>query len=60
MKATQTLPLKNYRWKGINSNGKKVSGQMLAISEIEVRDKLKISIFKSKNSKKAVSLYWRA
>ncbi len=23
MKATQTLPLKNYRWKGINSNGKK-------------------------------------
>ncbi|MCO4789983.1 type II secretion system protein F, partial [Vibrio cholerae] len=41
MKATQTLPLKNYRWKGINSNGKKVSGQMLAISEIEVRDKLK-------------------
>ncbi|KJJ54096.1 type II secretion system protein F [Vibrio cholerae] len=60
MKATQTLPLKNYRWKGINSNGKKVSGQMLAISEIEVRDKLKDQHIQIKNSKKdSVSLLAR-
>ncbi len=52
MKATQTLPLKNYRWKGINSNGKKVSGQMLAISEIEVRDKLKDQHIQIKKLKK--------
>ncbi|GHZ59309.1 type IV pilin biogenesis protein PilC [Vibrio cholerae] len=57
MKATQTLPLKNYRWKGINSNGKKVSGQMLTISEIEVRDKLKDQHIQIKKLKKgSVSL----
>lgn len=61
MKATQTLPLKNYRWKGINSNGKKVSGQMLAISEIEVRDKLKDQHIQiKKTQKKAVYLFWHA
>ncbi|ENM3887026.1 type II secretion system F family protein [Vibrio cholerae] len=60
MKATQTLPLKNYRWKGINSNGKKVSGQMLAISEIEVRDKLKDQHIQIKKLKKgSVSLLGR-
>ncbi|HCZ9576820.1 TPA: type II secretion system F family protein [Vibrio cholerae] len=60
MKATQTLPLKNYRWKGINSNGKKVSGQMLAISEIEVRDKLKDLHIQIKKLKKgSVSLLAR-
>ncbi|EMA3775392.1 type II secretion system F family protein [Vibrio cholerae] len=60
MKATQTLPLKNYRWKGINSNGKKVSGQMLAISEIEVRDKLKDQHIQIKKLKKgSVSLVAR-
>ncbi|EJL6618286.1 type II secretion system F family protein [Vibrio cholerae] len=60
MKATQTLPLKNYRWKGINSNGKKVSGQMLAISEIEVRDKLKDQHIQIKKLKKGnVSLLAR-
>ncbi|MBJ6951108.1 type II secretion system F family protein [Vibrio cholerae] len=60
MKATQTLPLKNYRWKGINSNGKKVSGQMLAISEIEVRDKLKDQYIQIKKLKKgSVSLLAR-
>ncbi|TQP22095.1 type II secretion system F family protein [Vibrio cholerae] len=60
MKATQTLPLKNYRWKGINSNGKKVSGQMLAISEIEVRDKLKDQHIQIKKLKKgSVSLLAR-
>lgn len=60
MKANQTLPLKNYRWKGINSNGKKVSGQMLAISEIEVRDKLKDQHIQIKKLKKgSVSLVAR-
>ncbi|WP_337914768.1 type II secretion system F family protein [Vibrio cholerae] len=60
MKATQNLPLKNYRWKGINSNGKKVSGQMLAISEIEVRDKLKDQHIQIKKLKKgSVSLLAR-
>ncbi|EGQ9854284.1 type II secretion system F family protein [Vibrio cholerae] len=60
MKATQTLLLKNYRWKGINSNGKKVSGQMLAISEIEVRDKLKDQHIQIKKLKKgSVSLVAR-
>ncbi|EHU8075380.1 type II secretion system F family protein [Vibrio cholerae] len=60
MKATQTLSLKNYRWKGINSNGKKVSGQMLAISEIEVRDKLKDQHIQIKKLKKgSVSLLGR-
>lgn len=60
MKATQTLPLKNYRWKGINSNGKKVSGQMLAISEIEVCDKLKDQHIQIKKLKKgSVSLLAR-
>ncbi|EGQ9630636.1 type II secretion system F family protein [Vibrio cholerae] len=60
MKATQTLPLKNYRWKGINSNGKQVSGQMLAISEIEVRDKLKDQHIQIKKLKKgSVSLLAR-
>ena len=29
--------LKSYRWKGINSLGKRVSGQILAMTESEVR-----------------------
>ncbi|EEX95343.1 hypothetical protein VIOR3934_09965 [Vibrio orientalis CIP 102891 = ATCC 33934] len=33
--------LKNYRWKGLHRSGKRVSGQLLAINEAEVRDKLK-------------------
>lgn len=33
--------LKNYRWKGALRCGKRVSGQLLAFSENEVRDKLK-------------------
>ena len=32
--------LKSYHWKGINSSGKKVSGQTLALTELEVREKL--------------------
>ncbi len=41
MKATQTNQLKSYRWKGVNSVGRKVSGQLLALSETEVKDRLK-------------------
>lgn len=41
MTLSKAQELKNYRWKGINSSGKKVSGQFLAISELEVRNKLK-------------------
>lgn len=36
MKVNAPVQIKNYRWKGINSSGKKVSGDVLAISEIEV------------------------
>ncbi|MEF1244023.1 type II secretion system F family protein, partial [Vibrio campbellii] len=32
--------LKNYRWKGINSSGKKTSGNVLAMTEVEVRERL--------------------
>ncbi|PWI34569.1 type II secretion system protein F [Vibrio albus] len=32
--------LKNFRWKGVNSSGKRVSGQTLALTEIEVRSTL--------------------
>ena len=42
MKKAKSAPqLKNYRWKGTNSVGRPVSGYILAISESEVRDKLK-------------------
>lgn len=41
MTVSSAKQLKNYRWRGINSNGKIVSGQMLALNEVEVRDKLK-------------------
>ncbi|MBY6199480.1 type II secretion system F family protein [Vibrio hangzhouensis] len=33
--------LKSYRWKGINSLGKRVSGQILAMTESEVRERLR-------------------
>ncbi len=33
--------LKNFQWRGVNSSGKKVSGQMMAFNESEVRTKLK-------------------
>ncbi|ELV8680508.1 type II secretion system F family protein [Vibrio fluvialis] len=52
MKPTKGTELKNYRWKGINSTGKKVAGQTLAISEIEVRDKLKEQHIQVKKIKK--------
>ncbi|MEF2507609.1 type II secretion system F family protein [Vibrio mimicus] len=60
MKATPNVALKNYRWKGINSNGKKVSGQMLALTELEVRDKLKEQHIQIKKIKKgSVSVFAR-
>ncbi|MBY7896729.1 type II secretion system F family protein [Vibrio fluvialis] len=52
MKPTKGPELKNYRWKGINSTGKKVAGQTLAISETEVRDKLKEQHIQVKKIKK--------
>ncbi|EKO3961666.1 type II secretion system F family protein [Vibrio fluvialis] len=52
MKPTKGPELKNYRWKGVNSTGKKVAGQTLAISEIEVRDKLKEQHIQIKKIKK--------
>lgn len=52
MKPTKGPELKNYRWKGVNSTGKKVAGQTLAISEIEVRDKLKEQYIQVKKIKK--------
>jgi len=44
--------LKSYRWKGISANGKLVSGQFLALSETEVRDKLKQQRIQVKKLKK--------
>ncbi len=52
MKKTYSNQLKNYRWKGINSIGKSVSGQLLAMNEIEVRDKLKEQHIKVKKLKR--------
>ncbi len=52
--------LKNYRWKGINSSGKNVSGQTLALTELEVRDKLREQHIQVKKIKKgSVSLLTR-
>ena len=44
--------LKNYHWKGINSLGKKVSGRLLAMSDLEVKERLKIQHIQIKNLKK--------
>lgn len=44
--------LKNFRWKGINSSGKKASGKTLAISEVEVRERLNAQHIKIKKLKK--------
>ncbi|MBW3694141.1 type II secretion system F family protein [Vibrio sp. T187] len=60
MKSSMKNQLKNYRWKGINSSGKKVSGQTLALTEIEVRDKLKEQHIQIKKIKKSsVSAFTR-
>ncbi|MFH4571627.1 type II secretion system F family protein [Vibrio diabolicus] len=52
MKST-TPQLKNFRWKGINSSGKKTSGQTLAMTEIEVRERLDAQHIKIKKLKKS-------
>ena len=49
---TITPQLKNYRWKGINSSGKKTSGNVLAMTEIEVRERLDAQHIKIKKLKK--------
>ncbi|MCK6262342.1 type II secretion system F family protein [Vibrio sp. ZSDE26] len=60
MRKTKQVQLKNYRWKGINSVGKRVSGQILALSELEVRDKLKEQYIQIKKIKKGnVSFFTR-
>lgn len=50
---TTTPQLKNFRWKGINSSGKKTSGKTLAISEVEVRERLSAQHIKIKKLKKS-------
>lgn len=50
---TTTPQLKNFRWKGINSSGKKTSGQTLAMTEIEVRERLDAQHIKIKKLKKS-------
>ncbi|WP_394145762.1 type II secretion system F family protein [Vibrio atypicus] len=52
MKKKHPHQLKSYRWKGISANGKSVSGQFLALSETEVRDKLKQQRIQVKKLKK--------
>jgi len=52
MKKNASLQLSSYHWKGINSTGNKVSGQILAIAESEVRDKLSEHKIKVKRIKR--------
>lgn len=49
---TMTPQLKNFRWKGINSSGKKASGQVLAMSEVEAREHLNSQHIRIKKLKK--------
>lgn len=61
MRKKQQAQMKNFRWKGINSNGKKVSGQLLAFSELEVRDRLADQHIQIKKIKKrSISFITRA
>ncbi|NOH80267.1 type II secretion system F family protein [Vibrio sp. RE86] len=60
MKRAHQTQLKNYRWKGVNNSGKFVTGQLLALSETEVRDKLKEQHIQIKKLKKrSVSAFTR-
>lgn len=52
MKLKTHSQIKNYQWKGINSSGKKVSGHTLALTELEVRDKLKMQHIQIQKIKK--------
>ncbi|WP_045405507.1 type II secretion system F family protein [Vibrio jasicida] len=49
---TNVPQLKSFRWKGTNSSGKKTSGQVLAMTEIEVRERLDAQHIKIKKLKK--------
>lgn len=61
MRKVDQLPLKNFRWKGTNANGRKVSGHMLALTEPEVRERLKDQHIKiTKIKKRSVSSFTRA
>nr|AAA91205.2 VvpC [Vibrio vulnificus] len=60
MKLKTHSQIKNYQWKGINGAGKKVSGNTLALTELEVRDKLKMQHIQIKKIKKSsVSVFTR-
>ncbi len=60
MKNNQGPQLSNFRWKGVNSSGKKVSGQLLALTESEVREKLGEQHIKVKKVTKGnVSIFTR-
>ncbi|OIQ24257.1 type II secretion system F family protein [uncultured Vibrio sp.] len=52
MRKIKPIQLKNFRWKGVNSVGKRVSGQVLALTELEVREKLKDQHIQIKKIKK--------
>ncbi len=60
MKNRYKNQLKSFHWRGLNSIGKPVSGQLLALTENEVRDKLKEQHIQVKKLKKRnLSLYKR-
>lgn len=60
MSLSKAYGLKNYHWKGIHRSGKKMSGQILALSESEVRDRLKAQhIQPQKIHKRSLSLLTR-
>lgn len=60
MKNRYKNQLKSFHWRGLNSIGKPVSGQLLALNENEVRDKLKEQHIQVKKLKKRnLSLYKR-
>ncbi|MDD9175615.1 type II secretion system F family protein [Aliivibrio finisterrensis] len=48
----KTQTLHNFQWRGINNTGKKVSGKLLALTEIEVRAKLNEQSIQIKKIKK--------
>ncbi|MFN1650932.1 type II secretion system F family protein [Vibrio rotiferianus] len=48
-----TPQLKNFRWKGINSSGKQTSGHILALNEVEVRERLDAQHIKVKKLKRS-------
>ncbi|MFA0441157.1 type II secretion system protein F [Vibrio sp. 10N.286.49.C2] len=58
MAKIRAISLKTFRWKGINSAGKKVSGHTLAMTENEVRDKLKNQHVKIKKITRHSVSFW--